>query len=124
MDILEIVRRWLEARQMLPAVDTCGLQPAETGLFPLGQEELSRREDVLGNVTRRVRHSFLLRRTAVPGQSAAAWALQLQQQAAKEPPQLGENQRFWAEKGRLAKQTSTGLGIYEIRLIAETEEDL
>lgn len=122
MDILEILQRWLEARQILPQVDRCGLQPGQTGLFPLGQQELSRREDVLGNVTRRVRYSFSLRRTAVPGQDSAAWALQLQQLSAGQPPQLGENQRFWAEKGRLLKHTSTGLGIYEIRLMAEREE--
>lgn len=124
MDIFETLRLWLGSRGILPEVDTCGLTAGETGLFPLGMEQLSLREDVLGNRTRRMRYLFLLRRTAAPGLDAAGWLLQLQDVAGKHPPVLGENQRFWAEKGRLVKNTSTGLGIYEVRLIAEREEKL
>ena len=124
MDIFERVRRWLESRDVLPQVDSCGLTAGETGLFPLGMEQVRLRQDVLGNRTRRMRYIFLLRRTAVPGPDAAGWLLQLQDVAAKKPPVLGEDQRFWAEKGRLVKNTSTGLGIYEVRLIAEREETL
>lgn len=124
MDILEKVRAWLEGQEILPKVDTCGLSAGETGLFPLGMEQVSVREDVLGNRVRRMRYIFLLRRTAVPGLDAAAWLLQLQALAAKNPPRLGTDQQFRAEKGRLVKNTSTGLGIYEVRLIAEREEAL
>lgn len=122
MDIFERVGVWLESRDILPKVDTCGLTAGETGLFPLGMEQVWLRQDVLGGRTRRMRYIFLLRRTAVPGPDAAGWLLQLQDAAGKDPPVLGENQRFWAEKGRLVKNTSTGLGIYEVRLIAEREE--
>ena len=122
MDILEILLAWLAELGVLSQVDGCGLSPGETGLFPLGQQQLSCREDVLGNRVRRVRYSFLLKKTAVPGTDAAAWLLQMQELAAKNPPRLGENQRFWAEKGRLVKNTSTGLGMYELRLLAEREE--
>lgn len=124
MDILEILQAWLCSNGVLPEVDRCGLNDGETGLFPLGQEQLSYREDVLGGRVRRVRYSFLLKKTAVPGMDAAAWLLQMQALAAKDPPRLGDNQQFWAEKGRLVKNTSTGLGIYELRLIAEREETL
>lgn len=122
MDIFDIVRQWLQTQGVLPAVDYCPLTDGETGLFPLGQEQLSCREDVLGNRVRRVRYSFTLRKTAVPGADAAAWLLRMQELAAKDPPRLGKSQQFWAEKGRLVKNTSTGLGIYELRLIAEREE--
>ena len=124
MDIFDLVRVWLKEHGVLPAVDSCGLSAGETGLFPLGMEQVSIREDVLGGCVRRMRYSFLLRRTAVPGTDAAAWLLQLQALAAKNPPLLGEKQQFRAEKGRLVKNTSTGLGIYELRLIAEREEVL
>lgn len=124
MDIFEKLRGWLENQGILPQVDSCGLTAGETGLFPLGMEQVTLREDVLGNRTRRMRYIFLLRRTAAPGQPAAAWVMQLQEAAGKHPPALGEGQRFWAEKGRLVKYTSTGLGIYELRLIAEREETL
>lgn len=124
MDILEKVRIWLEVHGVLPAVDSCGLTAGETGLFPLGMEQVSVRENVLGNRVRQMRYIFLLRRTAVPGLDAATWLFQLQELAAKDPPVLGEKQQFRAEKGRLVKNTSTGLGIYELRLIAEREEVL
>lgn len=124
MDIFEAVRQWLQAQGVLPEVDSCGLTEGETGLFPLGQEQVAYREDVLGGRMRRARYSFLLKKTAVPGVDAASWLLQIQTLAAKNPPRLGENQRFWAEKGRLVKLASTGLGIYELRLIAEREETL
>lgn len=124
MDILEILQAWLRSNGVLPEVDKCGLNDGETGLFPLGMEQVTLREDVLGNRVRQMRYIFLLRRTAVPGMDAAAWVMQLQETAAKNPPQLGVNQQFRAEKGRLVKNTSTGLGIYELRLIAEREETL
>ena len=122
MDILEKVRAWLVAQGILPEVDSCGITPGETGLFPLGQEQLWLREDVLGNRVRRVKYTFLLRRSAIAGEAAADWLLQLQEQAAKNSP--ANLLRFWAEKGRLVKNTGTGLGIYELRLMAEREETL
>lgn len=122
MEIFEIVRRWLQEQGVLPATDTCGVTPGQTGLFPLGQEQLWLREDVLGNRTQRVRYSFLLRCSAIAGQDAAGRILQLQALSIKNPP-AGILQ-FRAEKGRLVKMTGTGLGMYELRLTAEREETL
>ena len=122
MENFEMVRAWLREQGIAPDTDACGVTPGETGLFPLGQEQLWLREDVLGHRVRRVRCGFLLRRSAIPGQDAAKALLQLQEQAAKNPP-AGFLQ-FRAEKGRLVKHTGTGLGMYELRLIAEREETL
>ena len=122
MDILEILRAWLQAQGILPETDACGVTPGETGLCPLGQEQLWLREDVLGNRVQRVRYSFLLRRSEIAGEAAAEKLLQLQQQATKNPP--ATLAQFRAEKGRLVKNTGTGLGMYELRLIAEREETL
>ena len=122
MNILESLRRWLQERDILPETDVCGITPGETGLFPLGQEQLWLREDVLGNRVQRVRYRFLLRRSDIPGDRAANWLLQLQSAAAAQPPE-GFLQ-FRAENGRFVKKTGTGLGIYELRLTAEREETL
>lgn len=122
MESFERVRAWLGERGILPDTDACGVTPGETGLFSLGQEQLWLREDVLGNRVRRVRETFLLRRSAIPGQDAAKALLRLQEQAAKDPP--GGFLQFRAEKGRLVKMTGTGLGMYELRLMFEREETL
>ena len=124
MEIFDILLSWLQDNGILPAVDRCGVKPDQAGLFPLGVQELSRNEDVLGNIRRRARYSFLLRCTAIPGEDAARMLLRLQELAAKDPPALGQNQQFRAEKGKLVKDTGTGTGLYEIRLIAEREETL
>ena len=122
MDIFENLLSWLKQQGILPAVDACGAKPGETGLFPIGVDELRYRKDVLGQVTRFVRYSFLLRCVALPGEDAARKLLLLQEMAANDPPFLGENARFRAEKGKLVKDTGCGSGLYEIRLIAEREE--
>lgn len=122
MDILQIVRLWLADQGIDANIDNVQVAVGENGLFPLGQQVLQEREDVLGGIRRRVRYSFLLRHMAIPGEETAQKLLGLQQTATKNPPQLGENQLFRAERGKLQKNASTGLAIYELRLIAEREE--
>ena len=124
MDIFETLLSWLQDNGILPAVDSCGVMPGQAGLYPLGVEMRETTKDVLGNVRRKARYTFLLRCIATVGEDAARKLLQLQDTAAKSPPELGENARFWAEKGKLTKDTGTGTGLYEIRLIAEREETL
>ena len=63
MDILEILLSWLRERNILPAVDSCGVTPGQTGLFPLGMEEKQRKTDILGQGKRVVRYSFLLKKS-------------------------------------------------------------
>ena len=116
MEIYENLKRWLEERGLLPAVDRCGYAPESLGLFPQGVRVLKQWEDVTGRKRRKVRYGFLLRLVAVPGEDTALRLLQLQADA----PAVG----FSATDGSLKKAASDGLGIYEIRLSAEREEYL
>ena len=122
MDVLEKVAAWLECLGICCATDSLQVSPGQVGLFPLGQEQLWRRADVVGNIRRRVRYSFLLRQVAVPGENIQQQLLFLQDAAAGQPPKLGENQSFLAQQGKLVKTAGTGLAVYELRLIAEREE--
>ena len=124
MDILEIVQRWLAQQGISVQVDTLGVVPENSGLYPQGRQELWRREDVLGGVTVRARYTFLLRFVAAPGEDFAGKMLRLQENAGSQPPVFGENQAFRAENGKCTKKAATGLWIYELRLIAEREESL
>ena len=74
--MLEKLRQWLETFPKWDAAlqfDDVDAVPGSSGLYPMGLTELSRRENVLGNVMVRCRETFLLRRVA--GQSAenAQW---------------------------------------------------
>ena len=124
MDILETVRLWLAQQGIQASIDALQVSAGQYGLFPLGRQELWRREDVLGGIKCRARYSFLLRHMALPGEDAAQNLLRLQRTAGNDPPGLGEHARFLAEQGKYTKQAATGLGIYELRLIAEREETL
>lgn len=109
--------------------DHTDAQPENSGLFPLGAEELSRREDVLGNVTVHCRYRFYLCRVAQQAdpQANAAFLLELQewvrqQSATGAAPQFGDEpkqERLRAEKGRLREVSQTGTGTYIVTLTAE-----
>ncbi len=106
------------------SVDNTETLPGNCGLFPLGVEITGEKQDVLGNRTVSCRQSFLLRRRAVRGLSAASWMLQLQQWVQQQSqlglcPQLGDGATaFQAQQGKLdgAKQSCTD--IYQVRLTA------
>ena len=103
-------------------VDSTGTQPEDTGLFPMGVQVVSNRGDVLGNVTRRLRQTYVLRRVAPRGESAAAWLANFQQwvlENAHTAPKFGALQTVRAEKGQLQKAAQTGLGIYAVTLTVE-----
>ena len=99
-------------------------------LFPGGWEEVSRKSDVLGNVTVKNRCRFSLYRvtTGYPDTFAQAdWLLQFQswvqsQSAAGKAPAFGDvpaMERLWAEKGTLKSAKQTGTGKYLVTLVAE-----
>ena len=104
-------------------------QPGNSGLFPLGAEELSRREDVLGNVTVQCRYRFYLYRVTQQAdpQANARWLLELQEwirqhSATGAAPQFGDDpkqERLRAEKGKLNEVSQTGTGTYIVTLTAE-----
>ena len=130
MERLEQVKNWLMGFPLWgeaePAVDVTGANPGDCALFPLGVEVLQTRQDVLGNQTRRLRQSFLLRRAAMRGEDAAVWLLSFQDWAlrnAQNAPVFGGNQQFRCERGRLIAPGQTGSGTYEVRLTAEYDDE-
>lgn len=104
--------------------------PVNNGVYPLGLEELERKEDVLGNVTARCRYRFTLQRM-VTGQADntahAQWLLGLQswvqaQCAARLAPTFGDEparEQIRAEKGRLKDASQTGTAVYTVTITAE-----
>lgn len=102
-------------------IEGVGAEPDSCALFPLGVEERSRRADVLGNVSVRYRWQFLLRRIALHQESAARWLLEFQHWAQSHSQQDWGSVR--AEKGKLVSTSQTGTGLYEVKLIIETEKE-
>ena len=128
MEALEKVKGWLVEFPQWDAqalhVDTTAAEPGNCGLFPLGQEVLQTKQDVLGNVTQWLRMTFLLRRVALRQEEAAGWLLSLQDWVRQQSlsglaPSLGADCRVRAEKGRLVSTAQTGTGIYEVRIVFE-----
>lgn len=109
--------------------DRTEAEPGNSGLFPLGAEELSRKEDVLGNVTVLCRYRFYLYRVAEQADplANAQWLLEFQQwvrqqSATGAAPRFGDDpkqERLRAEKGKLSEISQTGTGTYIVTLTAE-----
>ncbi len=107
-------------------------EPGNSGLYPLGAEELSRREDVAGNVTVRCRCRFSLYRVTGQAdlQENAQWLLNFQQwvqqqSATAAAPRFGDDpkkERIWAEKGKRIRSTQAGTEKYGVTLIAEFQK--
>lgn len=123
MDILEIVRGWLDKQNLRYCIDRCPVEEGQWGLFPQGRRVVILREDVLGGFTCRARYQYLLKTPAIPGENTARVVEQLQLAAATAPPNLGARGRFTAHDGGLTKSAGNGLAWYEIRLDAEREEE-
>ena len=136
MTALEKMVQWLKTFPLWEDdlhIDDLGAAPSNTGLYPGGLEEVSRREDVLGNVTVVCRLHFLLyRRTARQQDNgeSSRWLLQLQdwvqkQSAAGLAPVFGDDpqkERIRAEKGKLQEASQTGTGKYVVAITAEFEK--
>ena len=136
MTALEEMVQWLKTFPLWEDdlhIDDLGAAPSNTGLYPGGLEEVSRREDVLGNVTVVCRLHFLLyRRTARQQDNGenSRWLLQLQdwvqqQSAAGLAPVFGDDpkkERIRAEKGKLQEASQTGTGKYAVSITAEFEK--
>ena len=128
MELLQSIKNWLVTFPLWGEqelhMDTTAAEPDNCGLFPLGQEVLQTRQDVLGTTRQQLRYTFLLRRLALRQEDAAAWLLALQdwvrQQSLRQlAPRLGEHCTFRAEKGKLVSATQTGSGTYEVKIITE-----
>ena len=128
MSVLEKMTAWLknfpqwEGNIRLDGIDPA---PGSLGLYPQGIKEVSRREDVLGNVWIRRRFTLMIYR--VTAGEDPAWLLSLQdwvsrQNAAGLTPKMGdvpENETIRAEQGRLSAPNQTGTKRYAVKLTAE-----
>ena len=104
--------------------------PGSCGLFCTGEEELSRKTDLLGNVTVRCRCKFKLYRVLADGEDnleAANWGLSLQRwlqsrSARRLAPILGDvpqSERIYSGKGHFSATRQTGTGRYQLTVVAE-----
>ena len=134
MTDLEKLRQWLltypkwgQGRLQVEYTDAL---PGNLGLFPTGLQEVSRRQDVLGNITVKNRYHFVLYRVAARqenNEENALWLLEFQnwvqaQSAGGLAPHFGDepsSERLWAENGKLKEASQTGTGIYAVALTAE-----
>ena len=127
MDTLEQVAVWVKSYPGWGgaplAVDNTAPAPGSCGLFPLGEEELERKEDVLGNARIRYRRTFSLRRVAVRGEQAAKWLMDFGHWArTAPPPALGQAPIARATRGRLLTSVATGIATYDITISLEYTE--
>ncbi len=130
MTDLEKLRQWLQTFPQWEDdvfVDFSLDAPGNAGVFPAGVEELDRREDLLGNLQIDCRYRFVILRQVASrkdGAENARWLMDfqnwvLEQNAAGQIPQFGENTRMQAQKGGLKSVSSAGVATYTVTLIAD-----
>lgn len=129
--MIEKIRNCIAAyppfRDFVFTAEALGPGPGQAALICKGREVISRKQDILGSETRRVRlHFVLLLNTAKdPLADAPALAQTLLEFGAWLPehaPILGEDQTVRAEKGRLAAASDTGIARYETQVVFELNE--
>ena len=128
--MLETIKQWL---QTFPnwedsiCIDCVDAAPGSTGLYPKGLKEVSRREDVLGNLMIRCHYDFLLRRNAGRSEENARWLLEFQNWVMEQSrlglaPKFGDDpktERFRACEGQLQSHSQAGSTMYTVRLSTE-----
>ena len=128
--MLEKMIKWL---QTFPAwedsiqIDSVDARPGSTGLYPKGLKEISRREDVLGNLRIRYRLDVLLRKNAGKSEENAKWLLEFQEWVLEQnrlglAPQFGDDpktQRLQASEGQLQSLAQVGSALYTVKLWVE-----
>lgn len=131
MEELEKVISWLKTYPGWEGtlhVDVTDNVPGSSGLYPKGLQELSRREDVLGNLCIRYRWSFSLHRVAAQNpQDNAKWLMAFQQWVAHQSiqgktPVFGDDPRqeiFRAGEGTLISRNAGGSTGYTVLLTAD-----
>lgn len=133
MNDLEKLRQWLQTypnwgKSSLYVDYTDGA--TGNGLYPAGLEELSRREDVLGNVALRCRYHFSLYRVTAAQEDKtedALWLLQFQQWVQQQSiaglaPTFGDvpgAEQLRAQKGKLKEASQAGMATYVVNLTAD-----
>ena len=128
--MLEELKRWLQTFPDWEGVlqlDYAQTVPGNAGLYPKGMTELSRREDVLGNLKVRYSCTFTLKRAAAAVEENARWLLAFQNWVADQDrqglaPQFGDepkNERIRAYEGKLDTHTQAGSALYSVQLTVE-----
>lgn len=128
--MLEMMKAWLETFPQWEGTlqfDYADAVPGNSGLYPKGITELSRREDVLGNVRTRYSCAFTLRRAAGQGPENAQWLLDFQNWVMEQDrlglaPKFGDeprSERLRAFEGRLDSRHQAGSNMYTVQLTAE-----
>ena len=128
--MLDTLRQWLQTFPQWDSVlqlDYAEDVPGNSGLYPKGMTELSRREDVLGNLKVRYSCLFVLKRAAAPGEENARWLLHFQNWVAEQnrlglAPKFGDEpptERLRAYEGKLDKHAQAGSALYTVQLSAE-----
>ncbi len=107
--------------------EALGPQPGSAALVCKGREVLSRRQDILGAQTCRVRMHFVLMLHTAKDPLAddpvlAQALLEFGRWLPENAPIFGENQTVKAEKGRLAAASGTGIARYETQVVFEFDE--
>lgn len=122
MSELEKLQTWLKTFPLWDgslSIDVTDAVPGGMGLFPKGLQELSRREDVLGNLTVRYRWNFALHRNQTAQmQDNAQWLMELQKWAANQcrqglAPRFGDaaqHEQLRIYEGKLAYRKEGGSG--------------
>lgn len=134
MNDLEKLRKWLLTypnwgESGLLYVDYTDAVPG-LGLYPAGLEELSRQEDVLGNVTVKCRYHFALYRVTAAQEDKtedAVWLMDFQQWVQQQSvlglaPQFGNvpgAERLRAQKGKLKEASQAGTATYVVTLTVD-----
>lgn len=132
MEILKKLRAWLRT---YPKWDAGGLtyidftdgMPGNTALYPQGMEEMSRIQDVTGNIRVVCRWNFLLVRIGLlhdDGATDAEWMLEFQQWVQQQSalgltPVFGEEpelENISVRKGRQQKVNESGTVSYSAEL--------
>lgn len=128
--MLESLAKWLRTFPEWEdsiRIDYVDAAPGSTGLYPKGLTELSRREDVLGNLTVRCRYDFLLRKMAGQSEENARWLLDFQTWVMEQDrlglaPKFGDdpkNEKIRAFEGQLQSNSQVGSAMYTVRISAE-----
>ena len=128
--MLEKLTQWLQTFPQWEdsiRIDFVDARPGSTGLYPKGLTEISRREDVLGNLQVRCRLDMILRKNAGRSEENAKWLLQFQNWVMEQDrlgltPKFGDDpksERIRASEGQLQSQNQVGSALYTVKLLAE-----
>ena len=129
MEDLTILCTWLQKFPGFPpgtrlTADYTDGKPETTGIFPLGLEEIRRKQTISGGIQVENREKFALYRVSCGQQDSpenARWLLQLQHWVQQQcalglVPVFGENQHILAERGRLIQSRQAGTALYSVTI--------